>query len=463
MLAFLALPLIKPFVKKLQPLDGLFWLPVIALGIMAGLFPAYGFRPECLPMLVAVLLINVCNFIFRPGASFRSQPPLLTILLLVFLTAAAIPMYAFSPKPHAETTGEAEPFRTRRIESSRGEGSDGEYILRIYGTIQTNALPAVKPLIFLVPPDMGAAVSVDLVCRELAKKGFAVVTYSRKDYDIPHADENGQRRSASPFVLLQRWRIFRKAADLYTVNDQGKSLEAERRSDIEFLLPRLHAFLGFAGHTDLPPLLLAGYGAGGSALAYLAGEAGFASRYGQALGVVAIESRLWSSYLSQDRHAPEIPPSAGRIRYQWSLFTSRLRNMGSQRVTRTGPLPGAGLPVLYLICGRALDTKRQKPYQAVFDTVHSGSGAAALAAIRSAGPLDYQDIPFTHPLYSFFLPGLKKIPKSENPTGDTAGIIGNFAVYLLERTRQTEVITPPRQTITGDLYTESRGLPGFRL
>ena len=449
---FLVLPLFRPFFKALRPLDGLEWLPLIALCITAAIFPAYGFRPECLPMLFAALVVNVVRFIPRRDSSRHSRPPLLTALWLVLVTAAAIPMFAFSPRAYAASE-EPPPPRALSIASA-----EGEYVLRVYGSVRPGS---VSPIIFLVPPELGSA-SADLVCRELWENGFTVVTYSRRDFDIPHIGEAGNRRTVSPFALPGRWHIFRQAADRYSANERGKALEAQRRSDIEYLLPRLHVMLGVTSHGDLPPLLLAGYGAGGSALAYLAGEPGFASRYVRVMGAAAIESRLWSAYQRKDPYVPDIPPSTGMIRRQALLIGGRLRNMGPQRVIRTGPLPGTGLPVMYLVSGRALDASRgQKPYQAVYEAMRSGSGPAILAAIESAGPLDYQDYPYTHPLYSLLMPGLRSAKKSDNPVSDTAVVIGNFTVYLLERTRQAEIGSPSRRAIDGSLAVESKGLPGF--
>jgi hypothetical protein len=117
---------------------------------------------------------------------------------------------------------------------------------------------------------------------------------------------------------------------------------------------------------------------------------------------------------------------------------------------------------LYLVSGRALDVfEGQNPYQAVFDTLRSGSGPAALAAIEGAGPLDYQDYPLTHPIYSYLLPGQETARQiSEDPIGDTASIIGNFASILWG---QAEIGALPRYAISGSLYTESKSIPGFRL
>lgn len=443
-IVFLALPLLKPYIKAFRLLDGLVWLPLLAVIITVLIFPAYGFRPELLPVLFVGFLINAAHLVSRLIDSRYSRSPVLTIVLLVFLTAAVIPMFAFSSRAYSEAEENARAAITLNVGNT-----DKDYVLRIYEAGQPDTFSAIpKPVVFIIPPELGSAASVDLICRELRGKGYTVVTYSRRGLDAP----------------LGHWRIFRRGTDLYSVNERGKNLEAERKADIEFLLPLLPSSLGAAGRGEAPPLLLAGYGAGGSALAYLAGENDFASRYGKVLGVIAIECRLWSSYRKKDPHESDIPVSAGKVRYQWGLFTNRLRNIGPQRVIRMGPLPGMNIPIMYLLSGRALDApKGQLPYEAIFDALRSSSGPVTLAAVESAGPLDYQDFPYTYPVYSFLLPGLKDAQKSENPIADTAGIIGNFAVYLLERAGAAETGTLPRQTIEAPVYLESKGLPGFRL
>ncbi|MDR2718967.1 MAG: hypothetical protein LBB89_13010 [Treponema sp.] len=466
---FLVLPLFRPFVKMLWSLDGLVWLPFIALVIAIGIFFAYGFRPECLPILVFAFVYNFANLsslissiASRPNDSFRDRGPVLTVCTFVLLGVVAIPLFAFPSRVYEKPEGEAESVKELTI-SNRIMNTDNmfyrNYSLRIYGPVQKN-----RPLIILLPPEIGSAASVDMVCSELYKKNFTVVTYAYED-TYPF-----RRQPVFPVKLFRYWRTYRKAAVLASANEQGKALEADRRADIEYLLAQLPALLDDTGKSKLPPLLLAGYGASGSALAYLAGEREFIARYTNILGVVAIESRLWSSYLPEPRNIPQVPAYAGIIMRQWANIKSHLVNVLPQRVNRSGPLPGAGisfrgLPVLYLVSGRALDSKKQKPYQAVFDSMRSGLGRVAIAAIQGAGPLDYQDFPFTYPIYSFLLPGLKGAEKSEDPIGDTAGIIGNFASFLLEQSEQAEetsITIPPRHAISGSLYLESKGLPGLR-
>ena len=454
---FLVLPLLRPFVKKLRPLDGLVWLPLIALGITIGIFPAYGFRPECLPLLIFALIYSVYH-LFYSKDSLRYKGPLLTAATFILLSAAAIPMFVFSPKVHEKPEG-LESVTALKIAESLGAYSR-DYSVRIYGDLQSG-----KPLIFLVPPEIGSVASVNLVCTELHKNNYTVVTYSCSNKNLFRVDKNSWIRSTHPVRLLTYWLISGKAAGFASVNEQGKKWEAHRRDEIEFLLSWLPAFLGETEHRSLPPFLLVGYGTGGSALAYLAGESDFIARHNNVRGVIAIESRLWSSYLPLSRdNAQPLDPNApvndwAILRY-WKTVVNCLNGLRPQRISRTGPLPGegrleSGVPVLYLLSGRALDfPKGQKPYQAVFDALRLGSGPVALAVIQEAGPLDYQDYPLTHPLYSFFVPGQKGADRrSADSISDTAGIIGNFASLVFNR--------PTRHVISGNLYVESKNFPGY--
>ena len=446
-IVFLALSLLRPFVKKLWPVEGLTWLPLIALGIALGLLPAYGFRPECVPMLAFALIYNLIHFaplasgmFARSDDSFRDRGIVFTVCAFALLSASAVPMFAFSSR--VETPAQNETVSVVRV--------NRDYSLRIYGPVQTS-----RPLLFLIPPEWGSTSSVELVCAELQNKRFTVVTYFS-----PNKKNWAQ--------LWRYWRVFINAGVYASANEKGKAMEAQRLKEIELLLPRLPSLLNY-GDDDMPPLLLAGYGAGGSALAYLAGESGFISANRNVRGVVAIESRLWSSYLPEVRVIPPVPFAPGvrgvAVRY-WANIVNRVTDFRPKQVVRNGVLPGAGLaepglPVLYIVSGRALDTPDgQKPYQAVFDTLRSGSGPVAIAALEGAGPLDYQDYPLTHPIYSFLLPG-KEAPRkmSEDPIGDTAGIIANFTSFLWE---QAEIRSLPRYAISGSLYAESKGLPGFR-
>ena len=478
---FLILPLFRPFVKALWPLDGLVWLPLIAMVITVGIFPAYGFRPECLPILLFAIIYNTANLgsivssiRSQPSDAFRDRSVVLIVFAFVMLGAAIFTMYAFSPRTDGYAETETEPSRLVKIP---GNGYSGEYCLQIYGPFQ-----AGRPIIFLVPPEIGASASVKLVCSELESKDYTVVTYSRKDFDFPFFDENGKKHFSLLAKMPGYLYAYLRGTRLASANDRGKSMEAERQADIEYLLPHIYGLPGETGYDELPPILLAGYGAGGSALVYLNAKGGFTPN-NNVLGIIAVESRLWSSYQTESPVVPKDQSIRGFTNRGLMFIVDRLTDLLPKTLRRSESLPSANLPVLYLVSGRALNYplfdygRGKNPYQAIFDTLRSASGPIAMAAITDAGPLDYQDFPLTHPVYSFTLPWLKD---TANPISDTASIIGNYASLLIEQSVQTAQaepaepesddsrqppvsIIPPFSPINGELYVENMTMTWLKL
>ena len=413
---FLLVPILRPLIKGLWHIDSLAWFPLIALGINIGLFPAYGIRPECIPILGFTFLYTLFNlrsffssFKSKAGNAVYERNIFLTVFSILFLVIVSIPMFAFTPKYFDSHDVDTVTEKITKISDTR---TGKNYFLSVYGEMHNE-----NPLIFIVPPDFGSSASIHYICSGLRESGFTVITYSREGYDSPLTTENRIKHFSSFGNFFTHWKTIRQTDP----DIQGIDMESERKVDIEFLLTWL--VNQFDDEDSLPPLILAGYGAGGSALTYIAEEDGLIPVYDNVLGIIAIESRLWTAALDSQS------------------YTS--------------------LPVLFLVSGRILDLQEgNNPYQTVMNKFRFGSGHLALAAIESAGPLDYQDFPYTHPVYSFFLTGKKDAKKSENPVSDTIGIIFNFASFLLENIGYDEF---PRHVIDGDLYIESKGISGFRL
>jgi len=465
---FLALPLFRPFFKALWPLDGLVWLPFIAMIILAGLFPAYGFRPECLPIMLFTLFYNTANLgplvssiRSQPSDAFRDRNNLLTAFAFIMLGATAFTMYAFSSRIGDYPQSKTGPARLLKLPASN---SGKEYYLQIYGPFQ-----AGRPVIFMVPPEIGASASIELICVELENKGYTIVTYSRKDFDFPYIDEDGKKHFSLIAKMPGYLFAFVRGTRIASANDRGKVLEAERRTDIEYLLPRINNLLSETSYGEMPPVILAGYGAGGSALVYLNAEGGFTSDNNM-LGIIAIENRLWSSFETESPDLPRILSTRGFSYRGFQGLLDRLPLILPRTLKRAEALPPANLPVLYLIGGGALKHPSldygmgKNPYQAIFDTLRLAPGPSAMATIIDASPLDYQDFPLTHPVYSFSLAKAKNAAKT---VGDTASIIGNYASMLLERSVQAAepdiydpwlpvTIIPPLSPINGSLYVESK-------
>ena len=322
----------------------------------------------------------------------------------------------------------------------------------------------------MIPPEAGSITAVDRVCAALRDRGFTVLSYSRRGFDFPAADGKGGLHLVSPGKILAYWRAFRAGTTLKKANDQGKILETERQRDIEFLLPRIPALAG-GGPAGEAPLFVAGYGAGGSALILLAGDAGFSLRYPGVRGVIALESRLWSIYRYDPPVFSPIPagtPWYARLRAD---LARRLDGLKTRRISGIGSLPRPGLPLLCVVSDLAESgtvkgkgAGADKPYQALLAALRSSPGPTALAAFKGSGPLDYSDYPLSYPVYSFLFQGQARgAEKSLDPVGDTAGIICNFAVKLLEQDAAPSelLIIPQRQTITAGFNLETKNLPRF--
>jgi hypothetical protein len=427
---FTLIYLIRPLFKGLWSLEGIAWFPILALGVALALFPAYGFRPEYLPLLVyqgLVALACVKSLLNgRRGAGPRGQGLLFTVpavAALVFFTALAL---WFAPL-------DLPPVKSRPIQVRNGGRG---YTLRVF-----DGRGPSRGLIFLIPPGFGGVRAVDGVCAALGDRGFTVISYTR----------SGLR---SPGELARLWSSFRRGTVAKGANEKGRALEDEKRREFDLLLPYVMENLKtLAPGADGSALFLAGWGAGGSALYSLASEQagpgrfsnlgraggmgngignGIGNRLYGALGLVAVESRLWSAW------EPELPP-AGVVEPDQNPLLRALgalrRWFARLRPTRiqgpAEPRPPA-IPVLYLVSGRALDEEAAgRDYGAVFAGLRNSQGPAALAALEGAGPLDYSDFPAKYPLYSALFPG----PKGAAPaaTGDRAGDSSALTAALIAR------------------------------
>ena len=461
---FLLLSFLRPFFKFFWYLDGLVWLPVLSFLLTLCLFPAYGFRPECIPLLGYTFLLNIANLpqlveSIAGGSEEKSheQGLFLPFIELILFFVVIIPLFAFSPKISLELLSEG--VQTRTIHNKT---ADIDYFLRIYGP-QTEE-NRYRALVFLAPPEAGSVYATDRICAELANQGFAVISYSRSGLDAP-AVNGGKKHHASAARVIMMWRAFRKGTEKAKANRSGIFLESERQKDMEFLLPFICRNRDENGVVLVPglhsagafPVFLIGYGAAGSAAAYLFEQPGFAARFSNVKGMASVESRLWSAY------QPELP-----MEPRW--------------------LPQPDIPVLYLVSDRAFvatqagnsgssEKNRQNHYRAVLDAYNNSTGPAALAAFEGAGPFAYSDFSLTHPAYSFLFPGNQKNASNSGIYAlDTSWYISNFFLMLLMRDAAAHAegdrwgedefpvypfFMPEKRVISSAVLAEQKGLPEF--
>ena len=412
--SFLLLPIARPLFKGLWHVNGLVLLPALSLALIIGILPAYGFRPECLPLFVLALIININNrtaffslFSRLKNDDYRDRGPAYTLSCLVLLGCALGVSLYFLPLPETTLDGGVETlslYDTKRRET---------LWLRIYAPpgFSPSAGAEAPPLMILAPPAAGSVPVINAVCIGLAEKGFTVLSYSRPGFDSPAVEGNsGVKQPGVPA-------LFRLAAALirgYLTDQAGaaaRALEEGRRADVEFLLTELsrnkilrEKVAGSGGER----IVLAGYGAAGAAFTALAGSREFAAAHSGVKAVIAIESPLFSG-----------PGGANS-------------------------LPRPEIPVLFIVSDK-IRQERTGRYAAILSIARSSPAPVMIAALDGAGIFDHSDSPRLYPVYSFLFRGLeteRERDASAFPAG-TAALMANFAVHILESSPESSAVEDP--------------------
>jgi dienelactone hydrolase len=438
---FLFWPLIRPLVNRFQGFGALVWLPPLALAIAIGIFPAYGFRLECVPLLIYTLVFNILNipalltvpFSQAKAAGFYEWKVLRCILQAVLLFALLGIALWFSP---VEDTAliEAGVSTTALHDTAR----DATLYARVYGPESAASGGSLRPLIILAPPLSGSVTLVDRVCAALRDSGFTVLTWSHAGGDLPAVDEQGRLRlpPLGRMVALVRTMIGgRKTAK---ANAEGRALEADRLNDITFLLAQIRVNTAFGAEAlasvDTRRVFLAGYGAGGSAVITLASSSGFVQGNPEVQGVIAVEAPLYAAYRAEAAAVYPVDETNQATRI-WSAVRNWFARQRAPRIAGLGTVPRGLLPTLFLVSDAAFTASgRAGAYLAVTSAFAQAEGPAILAAVEGSGPLDYSDCPRRYPLLSFFAPGVGKAAPSETVPGmaaGTAAIIADFAALGL--------------------------------
>jgi dienelactone hydrolase len=444
---FLFLALIRPFIKGLWAVTGLSWLPLLTLGMTAAIFPAYGFRPECIPLLVYVIIVNIIHipliisFLGRlQNDEFLERGVIFTLFAVLFLFLVSGTALYFLPDQDTALSGEV------RVITVRDQSRDAELFIRVYRSGEDN--PEVRPVMLVIPPAMGSVTMVDRICGALSEGGFRVITYSRRGLDSPAAGED----QGYPLSLGGQFRLLRITAlgeKVKTANALGRDLEAERVRDIGFLLSYIRQNAGgLLGDPEC--IFLAGYGAGGDALLSLSDSRNFAESF-PVKGIIAAESRLLSALEGEAEREPE---DLGGFALVWAGIKNWFANFRIKKITRIGSLPRPKIPVLFLVSDRVRAPRyRDTRYAAVLGAFHRAERFAVLAAAPGAGPLDYSDSPGKYPVYGLLFPGnTRRAGRNADFAERTASLMIDFAAAALEREGRA---SPFRRTrLEPDIYRE---------
>ena len=480
---FLFLSIVRPLVRGFWALPGLTVCPLLALGIIIGIFPAYGFRPECIPLLLFAIFLFLANFwdflaLFSSlqSDSYRDTGLLFTLCSATVFAFTLWMTFHFAPPMDLDlsTEGITTVFLQR-----------DELHLRIYGPVTPvpeiaepveseesaelveSVEPVIiyetpRPLLVLLPPVAGSFPVTDRVCVALRDRGFTVLTYSRKQFDSPYISSNGAPVRLNFYGLLHLSNALSRGLRNTKANAQGRELEECRKEDTLLLLRELaenRTLQNLLGNIDKNNIFLAGYGAGGAALTVLAGDDRFSSSYPQIRGIITIEAPLLSS-LEGDPLPPPPPPAYNPISDLFQQIGEFIKSISPKKITHITETPKPNLPVLYLLSDRVIN-ERTGRYETILRTVSGSKKSALIAAIRGAGPFDYSDSPLHYPLFSVLFRGAEHTETNRNWPELTASLITNFAVMILENTVDDSI--PPeiplvKTALDNSVYLERGGV-----
>lgn len=420
---FLFFHIMRPYVKRYRSIEGFAWLPLLAfLGALA-LIPAYGFRPETIPLLLysAVLtLISITKQINGEAKfkSYRKKKFVFVFLPMLLLFAAGAAAFYFTPE---------------RVPVPNDLGvysfKENEYSIRIY-TDDDDRMPQRRPLLVILPPALGSLPVIEETIGELRNNGFTVLSYTKL------------RRTAS-IEWFRYIRAYISGAVSAGANAAGRAIEEERKQDALFLLSWVRRNPGIPGMLQRPPsgkgnlfdiasvdaIFFAGYDAGGSAVILL--ENSFPADI-KIRGLIAIESPLWSAYREEAGVIPDIPADAGwfdSVKFGLNRWFLEIK---PKKIAGLEGIPKLSIPVLFLVSDRKREPKYSRRYLALNEYFKAAQGSAVISSVDGAGPLDYSDFPVRYPIITTVLRGFRKSAwnNTELPSV-TASIIADFAASAM--------------------------------
>jgi hypothetical protein len=425
----LAIYIVRPFVRKFRDVDGLFAMPAISFLLAVAAVPAFGFRPELLPLSLFAFFAFLSSLPRLADVARRlrtddygeSSPAAATALLLTLCVFFAF-AFVFTPREGRETRPDAEGASFAVVDEGRGV----RLVLTVEG-VRSGAFPEPGPAVVFSPPVLGSAGIFGGFREALVSRGFTVVTCVRPGLDAPALDEEGRLRLPTRAFLFDALAALAFGDELAFAAEAGSRLEQERLEDLRFAVAyvRSRALDGDArfGAVDAARLSVAGYGAGGAAAALFAAEADPA----EVRSVAAMEAPI-HSYFTFGTAEDEIPRT-GLARYFRGVERAfRIRTaQGSVRGERPAAAPR--VPVLVLAADWIGDARlRERRYGTLIGLFGSSPGPSAIASAAGAGPLDYSDIPLDYPVYAFFARGADRfIPFGTSFSSQAADLVAGFA------------------------------------
>lgn len=430
---FLFLPLTENYIKTFRYVTGFAFLPPIAFFCTLAIFPAYGFRPECVPLLIWTIIYNSINFhklvpllTGRDFSDYSGGRNIFALTALLVTAAASGAALYFLPETSPHEFNFDSSF-------SNADAESRNYFINLYN-VQNAGIDAETPLVIVVPPLLGSVSIVDGICAKLGERGVRLVSFSRENLDIPargRLRENKEIKARYPKIaILKKYLISMNSAwKNKSALEAARFFEQERMRDIEFILPLA------ARQFNSRNIYIAAYNEGASAAIILSAREDFIASHPELKGVIAIEGRMWTDYTIEEGE------DAGAASRE-NLITQLIKRMNIKNFfyRNKKPAPAAPktitpprLPLLLLNADRISNKKTgwwtaaQGPYAAIEVLIDSRGGSIQSQTIAGAGADDYSDVPEKYPVISFFTRSASKRAAGNKNKGAAAiNLIYNF-------------------------------------
>lgn len=455
----LFLAVARPFVKSFRGVDGIAALPAIALVASIAVYPAYGFRPEFLPLFALSFLmflgsiprlVDVFRRLRTDDYGERSLGRLaLGILVLTTVTVFAV---VFAPKTDRPVDGESNRWLGTIVHD---DTRDVDLSLRYYpGSRSAGNENERRPIILIAPPLSGSFDVTDNLCVALSNRGFLVAVFSRVGLDFPTLLPDGNRVYPGIGTILQSALAFTWGTRFAYAARAGSAIERERVDDITFLVryAQIAAERRDEPYKDADPerIIVLGYGSGGAAATLYA-----ATSAPQIAAAIAVEGPILSALKGEDPAAPHASGARSGLFKAWvAEIYARIK---FERLLRVSNVPAPTIPVLFLVSDLVREPEfRDGRYATVLRALLLAEAPCLLASINGAGPFDYSSVGDEYPLYLAAKPGLNKRSMERGYYIErTAGLITNFVNKVVPGADGTRPLI--RATLGEEIKTETGG------
>ncbi len=440
--ALLAVYLLRSYVRIFRGVDGLFALPAIAFLLTAGTVPAFGFRPELLPLGFFVLFVFLSSLPRLLDIARRlrvddygERRPLAAVFGMALLALTFAAAVAFVPA----SRNNVEPPAAVAAVVDRDRGIEVVLTLR-----SGRGGSSPRPVVIFGPPVLGSANICDDYVAGLVSRGYSVVTYVRPGLDVPSFDESGRLRFPRFSAVVDSLSSSLFGDGLAFAAEAGARLEGERLSDLRFVVDevrrRILAGDGWFSDQDVSRITAAGFGIGGAAALLYAAEADPR----KIRSVIALEAPV-HSYLE----AASPPEQAGSNDAEESggIQSRILSAAGKAKATfavravkgiarRADAAIAPRVPTMMLASDWIREIpRRDRRYGTLVRVLRASSVPCVIVSASGAGPLDFTDVPIDYPVFSFFARGSDKfIPFRTSFASHAAALSASFSRDFLPGT-----------------------------